>query len=207
VTSDIDLDLDTILDSMELGAMLEVRLDKGRWGLDVNGLYVDLSAETDRWSLAGLVSPGLIGSQTDLGLTLWAVEVTGHYRFSRRWTVLAGGRYYQNDVDLKISPLFGPGRKASISENWLDPIVGIEYNTPISERWSFGGRGDIGGFGAGSDFAWQLQAMFECRMSEHTSLGVGYCHLDWDYESGSGQDRFGLDTYMTGPFVGMRFRF
>jgi hypothetical protein len=62
-------------------------------------------------------------------------------------------------------------------------------------------RGDIGGFGARYDFARHLQGLFDYCFGERNSLVFGWRHLDWDYDEGDGEGRFGIDSYTTGPVV------
>jgi len=205
-TSDVDVDLDQVLDKLKMGAMLDLHLEKGRWGAQMNLLYVGMGATVDGWSGTdyGL---GLTRRKTDLNLGLWIIELNGRYQLSANWEVLAGLRYYQMDVDIKIKNLMGLGFEIDDSKDWVDPIIGLQYARRLGDRWSFVGRGDIGGFGVGSDFAWQASALFEYRIKEDISVAFGYRHLDWDYEDGSNRSEFGLDTYLTGPIAGMRFSF
>jgi hypothetical protein len=198
---DIDLSLSEILDALNLGAMLDFRVEKGRWALQSNLVWAELEDDAAEGPVRVEVEP-----------TLWIVEVDGRYRLTEMWELLAGIRYYDLHVDLDVD-IEAEGAQASFSasgdENWIDPNIGMIFSYPFSERWSLNARGDIGGFGAGSDFAWQLWGLFDWRFgkSKHHSVVFGWRHLDWDYKTGSGDDRFELDTYMTGPIVGLRFRF
>ena len=49
-------------------------------------------------------------------------------------------------------------RRSSAGKSWIDPFVGVHFMAPLAERWWFGARGDVGGFGVGSDLAWQAYA-------------------------------------------------
>ena len=66
---------------------------------------------------------------------------------------------------------------------------------------------EIGGFGAGSDFAWQIFPTVGIRLHERAGLDFGYRWLGTDYESGEGVDRFVWDTLMQGPALGFTIRF
>ena len=87
------------------------------------------------------------------------------------------------------------------------PVIGVAFSTALSDKWSFQAQGDIGGFGVGSQFAWQAWGNFSWRFSKLASLALGYRHLDWDYEEGSGPTRFTYDAYLSGPVVGVTFHF
>ena len=62
----------------------------------------------------------------------------------------AGGRY--SDLQLELNPQVA--RSVNQSADWIDPIVGGQVNFDLTEQFFIVLRGDIGGFGAGSDFAW-----------------------------------------------------
>jgi hypothetical protein len=66
---------------------------------------------------------------------------------------------------------------------------------------------EIGGFGAGSDFTWQIFPSLGIAMGKTASLEFGYRWLDINYESGEGNERFGWDVLTQGPVVGFGFRF
>ena len=72
---------------------------------------------------------------------------------------------------------------------------------------SFVARADVGGFGVGSDFAWQAVARIDWKFSEKVSATFGYRALDADYEDGEGSSRFLYDVLTTGPVAGMTFSF
>jgi hypothetical protein len=72
-------------------------------------------------------------------------------------------------------------------------------------------RGDIGGFGAGSDFSWQALATYNAKLCDgngYTLDGfVGYRALAVDYHQGSGIRRYEMDTIQHGPILGLNVRF
>lgn len=196
--ADVDMDFGDIWDNLDLAAMADLRVEMGRWAIQSNLVWADLEAD----------GSGPYGrADIDVEMQLWIVELEGRYRFAENWEVLAGARYYDVESDIKIRPPAAPTIRQSGSEDWVDPIIGLAFRAPLSERWSFHGRGDIGGFGAGSDFSWQLIALFDYRIAKSASVGIGYRHLDWDYDEGSGEDKFALDTYMTGPLLSLSLRF
>jgi AhpD family alkylhydroperoxidase len=68
-------------------------------------------------------------------------------------------------------------------------------------------RGDVGGFGIGSDLTWNLVGTFQYYLSRAVSLDVGYRAFDIDYDQGSGATLFKFDVLMHGPRLGVVFRF
>ena len=68
-------------------------------------------------------------------------------------------------------------------------------------------RGDIGGFGAGSEFTWQVFPFVDWRFAKWGSLQAGYRWLYMDYETGSGADRFEYDMLNQGAQLGFTVHF
>ncbi len=134
--------------------------------------------------------------------------------------LLAGGRYWhQNaiisaDLSATIEGLEIEGsRRLAKSGNvdWVDPFVGIHLNHKLEAGHSLSVRGDIGGFGAGSDFSWQIIATYDfqlCATDRYTIDGyVGYRALSVDYSQGSGFNRYEFDAVLQGPVMGSTLRF
>jgi hypothetical protein len=72
-------------------------------------------------------------------------------------------------------------------------------------------RGDVGGFGAGSEFSWNVLGAYSFEIGTHygvTYSGVlGYRALSVDFEKGSGLNRYEYDVIQHGPVVGLMMRF
>jgi hypothetical protein len=87
--------------------------------------------------------------------------------------------------------------------------VGVRVDYRFSNRWSFKFRGDIGGFGIGNaaQFAWNVFPLFEYRLSHLATLDFGYRALDVDTVEGQGADRSGYEMLLSGPVIGVAFRF
>ncbi|MGB2419645.1 MAG: hypothetical protein ACPH9Z_05910, partial [Luminiphilus sp.] len=98
-------------------------------------------------------------------------------------------------------------RNQRFDEDWVDPIVGVGYDVPLSQRWDFSGSALVGGFGVGSDLVMVFSASFGYRFNDWASITLGGRYLDFDYEDGDGLDRFKFDMREHGPAVGWRFDF
>jgi hypothetical protein len=84
-------------------------------------------------------------------------------------------------------------------------IARIKSNNVKKFNYQF--RGEIGGFGIGSDLAWQIQAYAGYRFSKLFEVTGGYRIISLDYESGSGQDRFLYNVDTSGPVIRLGFNF
>jgi hypothetical protein len=73
----------------------------------------------------------------------------------------------------------------------------------LSDKVSFSARADIGA--GGSDFVGNVALLLDYRFNKNISMFGGYRWLTYDYESGSGQDRFAYDVTYQGPAIALRF--
>jgi hypothetical protein len=82
----------------------------------------------------------------------------------------------------------------------------LRARVALAPRWDASLRGDIGGWGAGSQFTWNVQALVGYRFTllgaDATAL-VGYRALSQDYES----RRLVWDMTLHGPVIGLNLRF
>jgi hypothetical protein len=189
--AEIDLSFGDILEDLNMALMGDFRAENGPWAIESDIVWTDLKSDINRGPLNITVEPRMVFWQLD-----------GRYRVAPQWEVLAGIRYYHVKTSIGIDVL-NTGIHVSDSVDWVDPIIGAAFRTPLNDRWSFAAHGNIGGFGVGSDFAWGALAVFDYRFGDTTSVTFGYRHLDWDYD----EDNFALDAYLTGPVVGVSFRF
>lgn len=109
-----------------------------------------------------------------------------------------GGVRYM-DVENKFR-LTGQG-SVTDGRDWVDPFVGVRLLAPLGGSWWAAVRGDVGGFGVGSDLAWLLGASVSYRFNDTLSGIVGYRLLDTDYEDGS----FRYDVTQSGLGLALRF--
>jgi hypothetical protein len=136
--------------------------------------------------------------------------------------VLAGGRYWYQQLDARVElastlNLFGlqiSGDRAiarSGVQQWIDPFVGARLRYYPAPGQQFTVRGDVGGFGAGSQFTWQALATYNWFLCEHAGLTLdgylGWRALSVDYETGTGVSRYEFDVLQQGPVVGVTGRF
>jgi hypothetical protein len=123
--------------------------------------------------------------------------------------VFAGGRYFNTEPSIEITPIIGNPRSVSSSESRIDPFLGARVVWDLSYRWLLGFRGDVGGFGIGdaADFTWQATAEVSFRISRRVAVGAGYRVLEYDTIEGEGDSRSGYDLRMSGAIVGLGISF
>jgi len=140
---------------------------------------------------------------TDIDFTEIMLELAGFYRFTEGAHAidgLGGLRYSSMEVDLD-APL--PLPSVDQRKDWVDPYIGLRWRWKFAAKWGSRLRGDIGGFGVGSDLTWNLAALVDFKPWEHVGLFGGYRALYQDYSTGSGNNKFEFDATMHGPVLGL----
>jgi hypothetical protein len=195
VEADVDVPFSDIIDNLDFATMAYFQMKNERWLLSSDLFYVDLEGNDD-------VASGTATAVVQQTL----FEVAGGYRVSPVWTLLAGARWVDLENRIRYTgEILDEDVKAG--KSWIDPFVGFHIMAPLSQHWWFGARGDIGGFGVGSDIAWQAYADVGFRASKVVSVVLGYRAIDMDYEDGGGRGLFRYDMLIAGPQIGVAFRF
>jgi hypothetical protein len=118
-----------------------------------------------------------------------------------------GARYFDLRTDMDLSIAGVPLSSHQSERSWIDPIVGVRYDTHFDERWSLRARADVGGFGVGSAFEWNAEVLAGYHFSSTVGLHLGYRVLSLDFNDGSGSDRLEYNLTMYGPIIGLSFSF
>ena len=94
-------------------------------------------------------------------------------------------------------------RRISLTEQWLDPYIGLRGRYNFGEKCYFLARADVSPFDVGADFAWQASAGFGCQLTQRIYGELVYRILDVDYR----HDGFIYDNTTYGPEItlGMNF--
>jgi hypothetical protein len=168
-----------------------------RWGAMANLNYVGLGATKDL-RLGGT-------AEADIDQTI--VEGEAMRRFAKGLDCYFGARTVDLDSHLELRPSVGAARSDSARKTWIDPVIGLRYETDLGKKWRFVGRADVGGFDVGSHLAWQVLTHFDWRLSLHMGAAFGYVLLDIDYHDGHGADEFLYDIRTEGPVAALTFTF
>ena len=87
--------------------------------------------------------------------------------------------------------------------DWWDPVIGVRGQIPLTRSLTAEGIADIGGFGDGSQFTWEIFAGLGYAISERFSANAGFRYVSIDYDGGNAE----LDLNMYGPVLGFTVRF
>lgn len=184
----IDASFSDILDNLDFAFAGYYEMRRAQRGFYLDLMYVRLS---DKETLpVTTVDFRVQQTLAELGL----VFLSGTAQ--RGLDGIIGARYMSFRNELSFSP---QGLSGARSEAWVDPIIGGRYRTTFSPQWTGSLRVDVGGFGVGSDFSWQILALASYHWTAQHSLVLGYRYLDVDYDASS----FAFDGAMSGPVVGV----
>jgi hypothetical protein len=140
------------------------------------------------------------------------------FKFNRR-----GAKLLQRVIDRR----FGPGGDVTLERTvaievekalafsrsgdaeWVDPFVGFRLRHQMGPTKELSLEGDVGGFGAGSDFSWQVVAAYGfdssiCGTPYHGVIGYRALSVDFTEDSRNGKNTF--DFVQHGPIMGVSFR-
>jgi len=162
-------------------------LYKDRWGVIFDAVGVRLNNEEDD------------DDQFFLSFKYKQAELAGYYRLmsgGHSWDLIGGARYYQADIGLEGTSIAGDA-------NWVDPFFGARWMWPFAEKWRLSLRGDIGGFGVGSEFVWQAWATVDWFPWKNVGFVAGARAMDLDYEK---DDDLKLNFQAWGPILGFTFK-
>lgn len=200
--TDVDASFSDILDVLDMAAALQFEARKDRWGVIGDVFYAKLGTSG---TLAGPLQ-----TSVNVEFEQFLGELEAFYRVSESpqgfVDLYAGLRYNSISLDLGATAagtarMLGVNRSAD--QQWADPIIGCRTQWDLTDRWYLAGKADIGGFGASSDFTWNLQATAGYRFTEMFSAELGYRYFDTDYSDGG----FTYDIAQAGAIISFNFRF
>ncbi len=190
-----------IFENLQFGAMLYAEARNDDWAISSDVLYMKLESEV-------LPQSQVIDGEAEVAQLGWELAVL---RRLSPWFELGLAVTWNKidaDVDIVVSALpNAPVISGGLDEDWIDPSIVARAVAPIGEKWRFEARGNVGGFGVGSEMFYQLQLDFVYATSDRWQFGLGYRYIDVDYESGSGATRFVYDMSTFGPVLEAGFRF
>jgi hypothetical protein len=208
VSVPIKVSFGDIFDLVDIAFSLHFEAGKNRWTGAADVTYIKLGQAVE---LGGDAPPG---TEAGYEFVIAVGELWATYRvnpLSDSWAAeLVGGvRYNRQDMDISIT-VGDPALGGGFDENWVDPIVGARYVTLFGrDKFLFNARGDVGGFGVGSDLTWNLQGGLGWRASRLIDVVLQYKYMDVDYENGESgtTDYFAFDGSEQGILLGVNFNF
>jgi len=199
--AEVDEESSDIFVNLKFGAMIYFEAYSPKWVYSSDMMYMNLVADV---MPTNIINSGEAGAK-QLG---WEVAV-----LHRIIPILEAGLGLQlnslkSELSLDVNTSGGPQKlHKEISETWLDPMFITRVKLPITKRLIIQVRPSIGGFGIGSDLAWQIQAYAAYRFSQVFQVALGYRVIDIDYEKGEGNELFSYDMNTFGPVLRLGLNF
>lgn len=194
--ADVEMSFGDIWDSLDKAFIVNMEANKGQWSTWIDFIKLKLSDEGN-----------LANFDVDVGMKQTLVEIAAAYQMPEQEQIelFAGARYSDvtTTITLEGTGPIGIGRKTKIGDDWIDPFIGIRGTWQLNDQWSLRARGDIGGFGVGSDFSWHAVLSANYQLNDTVSFKVGYRYLDVDYDDNG----FVFDVASSGIAAGVGFRF
>jgi hypothetical protein len=187
-----------LLKNLDFGFMFALEAQKGKFVILTDLVYADLSKDIDL--------PNAPNVGVKVGSKEFFFDPEAGYHLERKNTsidLLGGVRIWHLSTSLEILPGTLLERKGSASKNWVDPVFGLKLKTRFHKSWFVTLKGDVGGFGAGSDFTGQIIGLLGMTFKERYSLILGYRYLYVDYD----KDLFLYRVNQAGPVFGFGIAF
>lgn len=203
---DLHLDLGEAVELLNMTFSGRLEAHKGDLGLFLEGYYVTFALDNS------VAKFELDQYFVDFGVSyqLPPLRFSDHGRVALFTELTGGGRYvhFKETVSFKGTPppLFA-GSTRGASANYLEPFVGARLALPFAKKWTAVVRGDVGGFGIGSDLTWTAVGGLAFHPAPKWEIAAGYRVYSLNYEEGSGISRFKMSVFQHGPYLGVGFRF
>jgi hypothetical protein len=194
---EVDADAGTIFDHLKMAAMLYLEANNGEWAISSDLIYMKLGQG---------VKPRRVVKSGEIDMEETAWELAGLKRLTPWLEAGAGARLMVigAGLDLETETILGSNNpNGSENRTWVDPIIVLRSEHVFNEKWIAQIRGDVGGFGVGSKFAWQIQAYGGYRFSELFQVTAGYRCISIDYD----KDNFVYDVDTYGPVLRLGLNF
>lgn len=196
----VDLSFGDVLDNLDMAFMGVFEARNGPYSFGVELVYSKLSTD--------IATPvGIAATSIDVkAKTFWGTFYGGYQIVDDATTsvdVIGGMRIWSVDNDFRFNGGALDGTSTSDGDDWIDPIIGLQFRKELNNNFYLSGWGMVGGFGLASDLVWDAAGLVGYEVSDHTSIVLGYRASGVDYSSGG----FSYDTIQQGPIFGAAFRF
>jgi len=190
----VEASFSDILENLNISLAANFEANNGKFFFILDGLYADLELDIEPTSfISGVAETQIVVFDGLVGVNI------GEY-----FDLYAGVRY--NNQDITVIPTLLPS--VELGDDWLDYLIGVRVQGPVSDNWAFSGRLDTAIAGDSRDmffFEVMFQRYFGRNRNMH--LDLGFRILSVDYESGSGLTRFLWDVEQYAPVVGYSWNF
>ena len=165
-------------------------VEKSRWYATGNFLWAGLSADR--------TTP-----QVHLGLDVIYGQVMGGREVLPHLTLEGGVR--RMALNIRASAL--GSAEVSRKPGLWDPLIGMTWRQPLGRKWLLTAHLDGGGFGVGSDVAYDAAARADWRFARHFGVTMGAAALHFQVTDTVQQRTLVIKQTMWGPIFGFGIYF
>jgi hypothetical protein len=203
LSKDFELGLGTIIEQLKGLVMIHGELRNSRLGFTGDYLYANIG----KGGAFSVTRPDGSSSNGDLQLRLQFIEAWPYYRFgddTNAFDLIGGIRHYSIRVGVTFDFMDSTDFRTL---SWTDPLVGVRWMGQIKPKLKATARADFAGFGAGSQFTYNLLAGVHYQLHPIAGISVQFRWLDIDYEKGAlgSREFFKFDASLYGPVIAMTF--
>ena len=141
------------------------------------------------------------------GLTIDSGTALFTYRLFEQpdqyFDVGAGVRAWGLAGSINLNEGLLPGLNVANGLSWGDPLMSARYHRELGNGLSVTGYGDVGGFGVGAHFDWQLVATVDYAATPSIDLHGGFRSLNFSY----GAPQANIKFNMNGPIISATIHF
>jgi len=228
IVDSVDVSFDQLLNHLtHFPVALSADVRYKRWEFYVDGQYIELGTSA--------TLPGLLFTDANVHIKNALAEGAIGYRLincDKAWlSLFAGARwtYLQGDLSIfdngnarltRLRELLAIRKRLDFSDSidWVDPVIGARGKVKIWKPVSLYAEGDVGGFDANSDSAfeihregrtiartpvdssdwsYQVQGGLELQLTRNIWTQLGWRYLKYDYRNAGFTDK----NELNGPFV------
>ncbi len=187
---------------------------KSKWGFYLDGVYTQ--ANYEYWQGGATVGPKISLGLFDFGAS-YVLLGSPPSRALRQegpsedipisFDLCVGGRY--TFLEVKADSSFDDGRASSAGGDagFVDPVLGVRGNFPVTRTVLLVFRGDVGGFTIGSEFSSNFGMALHWAVAEKWWLNFLYRWYNVDYRTGSGADEIDYKMTHQGLIFGVTYIF
>ncbi|HSX20904.1 MAG TPA: hypothetical protein VLG38_07285 [Gammaproteobacteria bacterium] len=198
----ISEDYKSIMKHVHSGGILDVNVSKGRFGIFLNAMYVDLRnleiTTSDGFEVQENTKYEIYGAGAFYKIIDYKLGPFSNFA----WGPYAGARYTNNlsSATLIEAPEYG----SSYNAHWTEPFVGTTLTFDITKHWTINVAADVGIIAKQQD-SYNLIGMIGFKPLDYLTIYAGYRQFYQSFIKGSGASFFEWKMHMRGPIVGFAF--
>jgi len=182
------------LENLDDYMSLKFEANHGRYGFLFDSLRARYQDDT-----SNTIASFTVGSE------LGFIKAAARYQLfdEHKLDLIAGVQNSFLDVDQTRIIGSMPGSTTKYSYDWTDPLIGLRYQYPISQKWLVWLRGNMGGFNASTQRIIDLSTDIQYLINSTISFSMGYRYLKIDFK----EDDVLYNVTLDGVYIGLGIHF